>query len=159
MVDETREPGRTGYRNEPSQAAMGGSGPGERTGVRTEHTPGSSGSSGQDAAGKASEMAGQMKSMTEDAAGRAKDAAETGRESAADGLDKMASNVRERAGDGMAGAAMERAADGMGAAAGYLKEHETGEIWDDLERYVREHPMQAVAAAVATGIVVGRVLR
>ncbi len=52
-----------------------------------------------------------------------------------------------------------RAAEGMHAAAGYLQEHNTSEIANDVEEYVRAHPLQSVAAAIAAGFVVGRVLR
>lgn len=156
MVDETRDPGRTGYRYEspsvqPEVRTPTGDGAGDAGRAASERT--------EEVTSKAGEMVDQVKSMGGDAANRAKDAAESGRESTADALDRAATTMKDRAGDGMTGAAMEKAAGGVEAAAGYLKEHETGEIWDDLERYIREHPMQAVAAAVATGIVVGRVLR
>jgi ElaB/YqjD/DUF883 family membrane-anchored ribosome-binding protein len=53
----------------------------------------------------------------------------------------------------------EKAAMGMERTAGYLREHSTGDMTADIETYVREHPMQGVAAAVLAGFVIGRVLR
>jgi ElaB/YqjD/DUF883 family membrane-anchored ribosome-binding protein len=111
-------------------------------------------STAADVADKAEELAPQARE-------RAYEAAESGRESSAGALDRAASGLEDRAArsEGMTGMAAERTAEGMHAAAGYLKQHETSEIWDDVEQYVRTHPVQAVAAAVVTGIVVGRVLR
>jgi ElaB/YqjD/DUF883 family membrane-anchored ribosome-binding protein len=109
----------------------------------------------------ASDMADKAKELAPDVRGAAYDTAESGRESTAGALDRAAEMVKDRAegSSGMPAAAADRAADGMQAAAGYLHEHDTAEIWDDVERYVRDHPMQSVAAAVATGILVGRILR
>jgi ElaB/YqjD/DUF883 family membrane-anchored ribosome-binding protein len=47
----------------------------------------------------------------------------------------------------------------MESAAGYLKEHSTTEMWEDLEHYAKEHPGQALAGAVVTGFLLGRILR
>jgi ElaB/YqjD/DUF883 family membrane-anchored ribosome-binding protein len=108
----------------------------------------------------ATQVADKAEELAPQARERAYRAVESGRESSAGVLDRAAAGLEDRAGDGgIAGTAAERTAEGMHAAAGYLREHETREIWDDVEHYVRAHPVQAVAAAVVTGIVVGRVLR
>jgi ElaB/YqjD/DUF883 family membrane-anchored ribosome-binding protein len=108
----------------------------------------------------ATQVADKAEELAPQARERAYGAVESGRESGAGALDRAASSLEDRAGDGgIASMAAEHTAEGMHAAAGYLREHETREIWDDVERYVRDHPVQAVAAAVVTGIVVGRVLR
>ncbi len=88
-------------------------------------------------------------------------AAESGREGAANVLERAAGTIEDRIGDtsGMPAMASERAAEGMHAAAGYLKEHDTAEIVDEVEQYVRAHPMRSLATAVAAGFVVGRILR
>ncbi|MGE0134508.1 MAG: hypothetical protein AB7L91_08845 [Dehalococcoidia bacterium] len=148
MAEEMDEAGRTSYHDERASV--------EQT-MRDARD--ATADSAERAGERASEMADEARSKAGAAADRAMDAADHGRETTADALDRAASNIKDRAGDGMTGAAMGKAAGGMEAAAGYLKGHETNEIWDDLERYVRDHPLQAVAAAVATGIVVGRVLR
>ena len=107
-----------------------------------------------DAKGKAAEFSGQARET-------AYSIAESGREGAAGALDSAAERLEDRAASssGVQAATVERAAQGMQAAAGYLKEHETSEVWDDLEQYVKTHPMQSVAVAVAAGLVIGRALR
>jgi hypothetical protein len=47
----------------------------------------------------------------------------------------------------------------MDTAATYLKEHSTSDMLNDLEHFAKEHPGQALAGAVITGFVVGRILR
>ena len=107
-----------------------------------------------DAKGRAAELTGQARET-------AYSMAESGREGAAGALDSAAERLEDRAASssGVQAATAERAAQGMQAAAGYLKEHDTAEVWDDLEQYVRTHPMQSVAVAVAAGLVIGRALR
>jgi ElaB/YqjD/DUF883 family membrane-anchored ribosome-binding protein len=106
----------------------------------------------------------------------------------AQGIGDRANEMRERTGEVMeerrddAANALERAADrmhdnangmssGMGSeivggaaeqterAAGYIRTHGAGDVMSDMEGYVRDHPMQGLAAAVAAGFVVGRMLR
>ncbi|TAK80487.1 MAG: hypothetical protein EPO16_00640 [Dehalococcoidia bacterium] len=88
-------------------------------------------------------------------------AAESGREGAADAIERAATQIEGRVGgvEGMPAKAAGRAAQGMHVAAEYLEHHETAEIIDDVEQYVRTHPMRSLTAAVATGFIVGRVLR
>jgi ElaB/YqjD/DUF883 family membrane-anchored ribosome-binding protein len=107
----------------------------------------------QDVADRAREAAGDMAENMRGAEAR-------GREQASSGLDSVAEQLRERASsDGTKGEMAERAAVGMERTADYLREHSTGDMTADLEAYVREHPMQGVAAAVVAGFVIGRVLR
>jgi hypothetical protein len=55
--------------------------------------------------------------------------------------------------------AAERAAAGLQDAATYLREHDAAEMWGDVESYVKRYPGRSVLMAVATGLVVGRILR
>ena len=50
-------------------------------------------------------------------------------------------------------------ADGMERGAGYLRSHDTNQMWTDVEEYVREHPVMGIAGSVAAGFLVGRMLR
>jgi ElaB/YqjD/DUF883 family membrane-anchored ribosome-binding protein len=59
----------------------------------------------------------------------------------------------------MAGKAGEKVAEGMERSATYLREHSTEDMRGDVERYVREHPMQAMAGALVAGFVLSRILR
>lgn len=118
----------------------------------------------QEAADRAREAAGNVatsaRETAENMTDRARDAEERGREEASDRLESVADQLRERAGgDGATGEMAEKAANTMERTAGYLREHSTGDMTADIETYVREHPMQGVAAAVVAGFVIGRMLR
>jgi len=67
--------------------------------------------------------------------------------------------LKDQAGDGTAGAVADKAAAGMERTAQYLRDRGTAEMWDDVEAYVRVHPVQGIAGAVAAGFIVGRILR
>lgn len=99
------------------------------------------------------EMASEMTSRGQEAAGQAADGA-------ASGMERAATALRERAdGDGTQGKVAAGAADRMEQAAGYLREGDAQQMWEDIERFVQEHPLQAAAAAVGAGFIVGRILR
>jgi ElaB/YqjD/DUF883 family membrane-anchored ribosome-binding protein len=77
------------------------------------------------------------------------------------GVEHAAEELRvgaERATDFESRAA-ERMAEGMERTAGYLRESDTRRIIDDVEKYVRGHPFQAVAGALVGGFVLARILR
>jgi ElaB/YqjD/DUF883 family membrane-anchored ribosome-binding protein len=105
--------------------------------------------------------ADDVKAKAKEAGRKIEEKADETRESAAEGLGTAATKLREKSQeqDGMAAEAGSKIAEGMDQTASYLKEHDTGEMVDDLERYIRQHPMQAVAGAVAAGFVIGRILR
>ncbi|MEX2445977.1 MAG: hypothetical protein WD734_01450 [Dehalococcoidia bacterium] len=143
-------------------------GTGDSLGQRTEEMADEAQRRGEglasEAADQARDAADQARTTTSDMAGRAQDAgmrtADSGREGAAGALERAASTLEGRTGsDGATSKVAGRAAGGMHAAADYLQEHETTEIVDEVEHYVRSHPMQAVAGAVAAGFIVGRILR
>jgi ElaB/YqjD/DUF883 family membrane-anchored ribosome-binding protein len=85
--------------------------------------------------------------------------ADAGRVKAADGMDRAAERLRQQSPEGAAGAVAERTADAAERTATYLREHDTKQMWTDMERYVQEHPMQGVAGALAAGFLIGRMLR
>ena len=99
----------------------------------------------------------------QDAAAQARDkaseVAEAGEERAADGMDRAAAVLREHSDSIPAGGVAVKAADGMERGADYLRSHETGEMWSDVENYVRDHPVMGIAGSVAAGFLVGRLLR
>lgn len=79
----------------------------------------------------------------------------------ATGMEHAAQNVREGAerASGMQTRAAERMADSMERTAGYLREKDTQQMVDDIERYVREHPFRTIAGALVGGFVLARILR
>ena len=105
---------------------------------------------GQQAQAKAAEVGHKAQekadSALDTAAGSMSHAAETLRE-----MSEGSGGVQEQAGV--------KLAEGMEKTAGYLREHDTGQLWDDLEQFVREHPTQAVTGAVAVGFILGRAMR
>lgn len=131
----------------------------------TQQRAGSHGSMGERAMDEGRQMADQARQSAGEAMNEAGDraygAAETGRENAASGLERAAAGLERRAdgSDGMSAMAAERAAEGMQSAAGYLRQHDSTEIWQDVERYVQHNPVRSLLGAVAAGFVVGRILR
>ncbi|MGK2964323.1 MAG: hypothetical protein ACSLFM_01810 [Tepidiformaceae bacterium] len=92
---------------------------------------------------------------------RAVESAEAARERAADAAHNVSEGIRERSeGSPEAVAAIgTRAADSLDRTANYLRDRDSAQIWDDVEAYTREHPVQAVLAAVAAGFIISRVVR
>jgi ElaB/YqjD/DUF883 family membrane-anchored ribosome-binding protein len=115
----------------------------------------------REGAERAEDVGERGREMASEHAGKAQEQMEAGKERAATGMERAAERVRERAGSqgGMAGQAGEKVAEGMERSATYLREHSTEEIRGDVERYVREHPMQAMAGALVAGFVLSRILR
>jgi ElaB/YqjD/DUF883 family membrane-anchored ribosome-binding protein len=109
---------------------------------------------------KASEMGQKAQETASKAGEKAQEKVDQGMDSAAGGMESAASKLREQAEnmDGMPAQAGTKVADTMERTAGYLREHDSAEIMDDIEQYVREHPMQAVAGAIVGGFLIGRIL-
>jgi hypothetical protein len=74
---------------------------------------------------------------------------------AAAGIDRAAEMAREK----VPGELGTKVANTMEKTAGYLREHDSGELWEDVEQYVRQHPMQATMTAAFAGFLVARILR
>jgi ElaB/YqjD/DUF883 family membrane-anchored ribosome-binding protein len=113
--------------------------------------PGSTGTQGrQDVSQRATEFSEQTRSK-----------ADEGMNKAAESMEGTAGKLRERAESmgGMQAKAGEKVADGMEKTAGYLREKDTQQIMDDVEKYVKEHPVQAVAGALVGGFLIARILR
>jgi ElaB/YqjD/DUF883 family membrane-anchored ribosome-binding protein len=87
--------------------------------------------------------------------------AEAVRENAASGLASAANRMRDQSSgqDGMQAQVKGKAADAMENASHYLAEHDSQELWTDLERFVKDHPMQAAAGALVAGYVLAKVTR
>jgi ElaB/YqjD/DUF883 family membrane-anchored ribosome-binding protein len=92
---------------------------------------------------------------------RLMEGADKAKDRAATGIESIAERLREQAGDreGLPAQASEKVASGMEKTAGYLKEGDTQQMVQDLEGFVRSHPMQALGGAIAAGFVIGRILR
>jgi uncharacterized protein YjbJ (UPF0337 family) len=102
-----------------------------------------------------------MKEQGSEAGGRMQSQADTQKDRAAGGLEKTAGKMREQLGEGGGTAAQvsDRVAGQLERTAGYLRDHETEEIWGDVEQFVKDHPIQAAISAALAGFFVARVLR
>ncbi len=90
---------------------------------------------------------------------KAKAQADAGLDTAAGGIESAASKLRERAGsDGVQAQAGAKVADTMERSADYLREHDSADIFDDVQRYVKAHPLQTAAGAVIGAFLLGRFL-
>jgi ElaB/YqjD/DUF883 family membrane-anchored ribosome-binding protein len=126
---------------------------------------GSDGKSGEGMQQKAMEKAQEMQGIAAEKAGevgsKLHDTADMGVNRAAEGLDQASMQLRERASE-MGGVQEKlglRVADSLDKTSGYLREHEAQEIWTDVEKFVREHPMQAAVTAAVAGYVVAKVMK
>jgi hypothetical protein len=116
------------------------------------------GSDIQRQAGEVAEKAQKQGTAVKD---RAMEQADVGKTKAASGLKSAAEQVRNRTGEseGTRDKMMSKAADQMDKSAQYLEDHEPKEMWDDFEKFVKDHPIQAAAGALVAGVIVGRILK
>jgi ElaB/YqjD/DUF883 family membrane-anchored ribosome-binding protein len=111
---------------------------------------------------KVLESTAEAKARASELGRRASQKAEQVRNAAAGRLDSAASAMHERAenlpgGRRVAGAA-HGAADALHSSADYLREHDMGQMADDLREVVRNHPGVALLGAAALGFLVGRAM-
>ena len=95
-------------------------------------------------------------STTADLGRRAAARADQVRHTAADGLEGAATAVHS--GGARVASAAHSAADALASGARYMREHDTGDMFDDLMEVVRNNPGPAILGAVALGFLVGRTL-
>ncbi|MEZ4503949.1 MAG: hypothetical protein R3C39_15100 [Dehalococcoidia bacterium] len=99
--------------------------------------------------------------MQDEAASRIAAAEARAREGGADRIDQAAERI-DAAGDSLPGPLSDgatMASHGVERSAEYVRSHTSSDMVEDVESYVREHPVQGVAMAVAAGFVIGRVLK
>jgi hypothetical protein len=105
----------------------------------------------------ASKIADQAKNKTGEMANQVNVWA---KDQAASGLERAAHMAHQRAsGSGMPAEAGTKVANVMEDTAKYVRTHDTNDVWGDVEFYVRSHPIQALAAAVVGGFVLGKLFR
>ncbi|MBK6663163.1 MAG: hypothetical protein IPG47_10635 [Thermoflexaceae bacterium] len=155
--------GSTGYGDLSSGAASrGSSAVGADGGSSMMEQAGDVASKAQEAvsskAEQVKEQAGEMRSQ---AGEKIVAGADAGKERAASGLSVAAERMRERADshEGMQADVATKAADAMDRTASYLKEHDSQELWSEVEAFVKEHPMQAAAGALFAGYMLGKIIR
>jgi ElaB/YqjD/DUF883 family membrane-anchored ribosome-binding protein len=127
--------------------------------AKNSYAPASAGGGGKTATEPASAV-DKMKDKAPEVMQKAQKA-DAGIDTAAGSMESAADKIRERTQgkEGMPAEAGAKVADTMERTAGYLREHDSSEILDDVERFVREHPVQAVAGALVGGFVISRILK
>ena len=110
---------------------------------------------------RAQEMSGRAREAAGEYGQKAQEQIDKGTDQAAGGLEQAAEKLRAQAGgsEGMPAQAGVKVADSMETAASYLREHNSEDILNDVEHYVKGHPTQALVGAVVAGFLIGRVLR
>jgi ElaB/YqjD/DUF883 family membrane-anchored ribosome-binding protein len=110
-------------------------------------------------------MAGAMKDKAEEQAGNvatmARERTDQGMDKASEGLHSAASQLREKGEQrgGMQAQVATKFADQLDRTSTYLRDHDSQQVWDDVERFVKENPLQAAAGALVAGFVLGRIFR
>ena len=153
----------------PAHGAATGSGLGGSTLGNSGGSTGGSGSSM--GGGTATQSHTSTESATQrasDLAGQAEDKLNPGMKQAADRIDTTAQRLNQVADDRLGGGTGARAragdtahtvADTMQSVASYLRDNDAQALRGDLERQMRERPLQTLFVAVAAGWLVGKVLR
>jgi hypothetical protein len=105
----------------------------------------------------------EVKDKVDDLARSAKGKMDQGRQSTAGALDRAADALHRRA-DSLPGGPKtsdfaHSTADRIQDTAHYIRDHNFGDIFGDLENVVRRRPGQALLGALAIGFLVGRSLR
>ena len=110
---------------------------------------------------KATEYGEKAQTKASEFGQKAQQQADQGLDKAATAADKAASQLREKAiqQGGKTGEIGTKVADKLETTSDYLQQHDTTEILDDIEKFVRDHPLQAVGAAAFGGFVLARILR
>lgn len=109
-----------------------------------------------------STLAGETASEAKSALGeKLNSGADAGMNKAADGLGSAAEKMRTRAeeDEGIRATVEVKTADAMEKTADFLKTHDSRELMTDLEEFVKAHPLQAAAGALAAGYVIGKIVR
>jgi len=134
-------------------------------------TAASAGQTFQEAKGAAKEGASQLGQQARDAASsaagtakeyasKAGDKAEDAMHSVGQGMSSLAGTIREGVPhSGMLGSAAGTVAEQLEAGGRYLREHDLGDVGEELTAVVRRHPIPAVLCVFGIGFLLGGALR
>lgn len=158
MEDQSRDmSGMGGTANTPPFGDTGSYGDtGGALGTADHQIPGTTGIGGTQGSGS---TGGRAEQFTE--------RANQGMRQAADRLDTVAGRIDRMADERLGGSGnrakagdlAHSAADTMESVASYLRNHDVQGLQQDLERQVRERPLQTLLIGVAAGWIVGKILR
>ena len=133
------------------------------TGMSGRQSTPSQSTQSQSATQQAQQVTDAAKAKGQEMMDRAQQQADVQREKTADRLGDVADTVREKKEQLPGGETTQRvaatAADRMDQASVYLRQHDMGDIANDLQQFARAHPTESLVAAAALGFMVGRMLR
>jgi hypothetical protein len=109
---------------------------------------------------KAQETASNLGQRAQEMASTAAERAGDALGSVGQGMSNLAGSIRQNVPrEGMLGSAAGSVAEGLEAGGRYLREHDLGDIGDDLGRLVRQHPLPAMLTVFGIGFLLGSALR
>jgi hypothetical protein len=145
-------------RSEPQQVDRSGESPAS-TRESSQNAGDAASQGGTNERGMGAALQGKARDVADSVEGTPGDMADAARENVAAALEGGAERLSGIGGSGPASAATGTAAEGLRETAAYLRENEPTEIWSDIEGYVKRYPGRSVIAAVAAGLMLGRILR
>ncbi len=109
---------------------------------------------------QARDVAHQAGSTAREYASKAGDRAEETLHSVGQGMSSLAGNIRQSAPQGgMLGSAAGSVADQLEAGGRYLREHDFGDIGEDLSNVIRRYPVASLMCVFGIGFLLGGALR
>jgi hypothetical protein len=127
---------------------------------KAHETASSAGQTFQEAKGAAKETASNVGQQAREYASKAGDKAEDTLHSVGQGMSSLAGTLREKAPEGgMLGSAAGSVADQLDAGGRYLREHDLGDIGDDLAKVIRRYPVASLLCVFGIGFLMGGALR
>jgi len=112
------------------------------------------------AADKAREYASQAGDKARDFASKAGDKADDTLHSVGQGMSSLAGTLRQNAPQsGMLGSAAGTVAEQLDAGGRYLREHDMGDIGNEMSNMIRRYPIQSLLCVFGVGVLLGSSLR
>jgi hypothetical protein len=109
---------------------------------------------------QARDVASQAGSTAREYASKAGDKTEDALHSVGHGMSSLAGSIRHNAPEGgMLGSAAGTVAEQLDAGGRYLREHDLGDIGEDLSNVIRRHPIPSLLAVFGIGFLLGGALR
>jgi hypothetical protein len=120
----------------------------------------SAGQAFQEAKGAVKEGASNLGQQAREVASKAGDKTEDALHSVGQGMSSLAGSIRHSAPQGgMLGSAAGTVAEQLDAGGRYLREHDLGDIGEDLSNVVRRYPIPSLLAVFGIGFLLGGALR
>lgn len=148
---------RSGAKNKGSQAMDNAKGKADELTSKAEDMVGQD--KVQDAKAKAQDASQKVQEKASDMGDKAQDKADAGMDKAASGLSTASDKLRDKGEQqgGQVGKVANQAADTMDSASGYLREHDSDQMLNDLEDLIRRKPVESLLVAAGVGLLLSRI--